>query len=170
MKLNVTNPINWTPKPGIYRGTIEYAGQYKGPTQARIVVALDFDNGSGYAYKVHRVYPAQLHPGSDLHRDIESIMGPGSLARMKQFDLEELVGTKVVVNVVAIKSKEYQKPLITYNAIHPDQKAAPPEEPEPEFPSPLFERDEEYSGPIEMNLRKLQEHIVELDRRRNERP
>jgi hypothetical protein len=167
MKLNVTNPINWKPEPGTYRGTIEHAGEYKTETQARIIVALDYDDGSGFDYKVHHVYPAKIHPGSDLHRDIESIMGAGYLSRIKEFDLDELVGKNVWVDVIHITSPKHRNPLVTFDAIYP-----PPQEQIARIHArntspPIFDEDEP-SGPIEWNLRQLQQQITELDRRAHE--
>jgi hypothetical protein len=169
MKLPVSGPTSWTPPPGLYHGTVEYAGPYGEKGQIRIVVALEHDDGSGREYKVHHFYSPEIKPGNDLYRDIEALMGRGYLSNMCEFDLDTLRGIYCGVTVTHIRSNKFKKPLVTYDNIYRIKRDEHFVESESQFPIPLCER-AGYSGPLERNLQKLQQQITELDRRNNERP
>lgn len=118
MKLPVSGPTSWTPPPGLYHGTVEYAGPYGEKGQIRIVVALEHDDGSGQEYKVHHFYAPEIKPGNDLYRDIEALMGRGYLSRTCEFDLDELRGIYCGVNVVHNRSTKFKRPLVIYDDIY----------------------------------------------------
>jgi hypothetical protein len=163
MKLPVTGPISWTPPAGLYHGTVEHVGPYNKDekSQIRIVFALQYNNGSGYDYKVHRFYSPQIYPGSLLHTDIEAILGKGHLSHVRDFDLQELVGKPAVVNVVHITSPKHKKPLVTFDAIYP----APREQQVAGKDQDVNEPEEsQFSGPIERNLQEVQKGLIEMER------
>ena len=166
MILEVQPELSWDVPAGVYRGTVIEAGEYiparhRGSDKKgvpRIVFTLDYDDGTGCEYRVHKIYPARLTKDSELYHDVTVLLG-SIPDRGRKVDLSNVKGKEACLHVVRLYTGQ-SKPYITYDRLSPVHEAICP----PENVLGRGYRSAEDISKVE-HMRQMHEQTAEVDRR-----